>query len=564
MKELLRPYSGQIGLVMLLGLLSNGLGLVIPSLIGQGVDGYKHSGGLPHNVTVEFAAIAVIVLVLSYLQSLVQIGGAERVARDLRTRLVARVSEQSYTFVLKREPAKLLTHLTGDVDAIKQFVAQAIPSLLSSAVVLVGAGLLLLHLDAVLALVVLIIVPVIGVAFGLVIGQVRKLFKRSREITDRLNKIIQDSVQGAALIRVLHAGPRELGSFQVANEGAREVGLRILGKFASLIPAVFLVSNLATLTVLTLGGHRVIEHRLPLGGLAAFNGYLALLIFPIFEMGFSINIIGQAQASYGRIRDLLEDRATDPVELAKAELKGDVQVRGLSFSYGERQVLKDISLRLPAGTRTAIIGPTAAGKTQLLYLLMGLLEPETGEVLYDDRPLHEYDQTWLRRQVALVFQESILFRGTLRENVAFRQDVAEADWRLAVQTAELQDLIDGLPLGAETMVSERGTSLSGGQKQRVLLARALALRPRVLYLDDFTARLDPATERQVLANLRRNYPELTLLTVTQRIGPVQDYDHIVLMMEGAILAEGTHPQLLEKSPEYMQIYESQKSTQAYD
>jgi ATP-binding cassette, subfamily B, bacterial len=164
----------------------------------------------------------------------------------------------------------------------------------------------------------------------------------------------------------------------------------------------------------------------------------------------------------------------------------------------------------------------------------------------------------------LVFQESILFNLSLRENVAFAQAVQPDIWQKAIQTAELGDLIEQLPQGAETMVSERGTSLSGGQKQRLMLARALALDPAILLLDDFTARVDPTTEAKILANLQQNYPQLTLLAVTQRVATVQDYDHIILMMEGKLIAEGTHQQLLDSCPEYMQIFHSQKSTQDYE
>ena len=564
MKTLLRPYWGQIAILAILGLLSNGLGLVLPKLIGSGIDAYVAEQGLSRPFMLEFAAVSGVIFFLTALQSMLQIAAAERVARDLRQRIVEKIAQQSYTFVLQRESAKLLTHLTADVDAVKQFVAQAISSLLASVVILVGASVMLVRLDPFLGMVVLTVVPIIGLTFGLVLSSLMTFFKQAREIVDRLNKIIHDSILGAALIRVLDAGPSELQIFSGANARARDVGLHILGRFAAMIPAVILLSNLAALAILAIGGRRVIDHHLHLGDLAAFNAYLGLLIFPIFIIGFTLSVIGQAQASYERLRDLLEDPQPPPADRISADLKGEVEVRGLSFSYGERQVVQDVSLRLPPGSRTAIVGPTAAGKTQLLYLLIGLLEPQAGEIFYDGRKVEEYDPISLRRQVALVFQESVLFRASLHENVAFRQDVAEEDWLLAVETAELGNFIDALPEGSETPVSERGSSLSGGQKQRVMLARALALRPRVLFLDDFTARLDPETERQVLANLGRNYPGLTLLTVTQRIAPVKDYDHLVLMMEGAVLAQGTHQELLRDSPEYMQIYESQRSTQAYE
>jgi ATP-binding cassette subfamily B protein len=210
------------------------------------------------------------------------------------------------------------------------------------------------------------------------------------------------------------------------------------------------------------------------------------------------------------------------------------------------------------------MGPTAAGNTQVLFLLTGLIEPTSGTVEYDGRDIRDYDKTTLHRQIGLVFQDATMFNLTLRENIGFSRTVRDEDLEKAIVTAELKELIAALPDGLETVVSERGTSLSGGQKQRIMLARALALNPRVLLLDDFTARVDTATERKILDNVRRNYPGLTLVSVTQKIAPIEDYDQIVLLMEGEVLATGTHQELLASCPEYVQIYESQRSTSHYE
>jgi len=226
--------------------------------------------------------------------------------------------------------------------------------------------------------------------------------------------------------------------------------------------------------------------------------------------------------------------------------------------------LKDVSVSIKAGTKTAVIGPTAAGKTQLLYLLTGLLTPTSGRIEYDGHPIEEYDKDVLHRQVGFVFQDATMFNLTLRENIAFSKTVRDEDLEKAINTAELKEFVGTLPQGLDTIVSERGTSLSGGQKQRIMLARALALNPRVLLLDDFTARVDTATERKILDNVHRNYPGLTLLSVTQKIAPVEQYDQIVLLMEGEILASGTHTELMDTCPEYVQIYDSQRSTQHYE
>src|SRR5262249_49760225 len=209
-------------------------------------------------------------------------------------------------------------------------------------------------------------------------------------------------------------------------------------------------------------------------------------------------------------------------------------------------------------------GPTAAGKTQLLYLLTGLLKPASGRIEYDGRGIDEYDQDSLHGQVGFVFQDSILFNLTLRENIAFSKTVGDADLRKAIATAELHDFIWTLPQQLDTVVSERGSSLSGGQKQRIMLARALALDPKVLLLDDFTSRVDAATERRILDNVHRNYPGITLLSVTQKSASVEDYEQIILLVEGEVLASGTHQQLMQTSPEYVQIYDSQRSTSHYE
>jgi ATP-binding cassette subfamily B protein len=281
-------------------------------------------------------------------------------------------------------------------------------------------------------------------------------------------------------------------------------------------------------------------------------------------IGFMSNVIAQSSASYMRIGMVLAAPPARPRGTLAADLRGDVALSHVTLRFGEKQALKDVTFSVKAGTRAAIIGPTAAGKTQLLYLLTGLIAPTSGVVAFDGRNIEDYTRTELHQQVALVFQDATLFNLTLRENIGFSRTVSDADLEKAIAAAELTDFIRTLPAGLDTLVAERGTSLSGGQKQRIMLARALALSPRILLLDDFTARVDVTTERKILENVRRQYPGLTLVSVTQKIAPIEDYDQIVLLMEGEVLAAGTHPELLATCPEYAQIYESQRSTSHYE
>jgi ATP-binding cassette subfamily B protein len=562
--SLLTPYRPFVAGIVVLTVAANGLNLLVPELIARSIDTFGATRLIPPTLVVEFIAVAAGIFLFAYLQNIVQTFAAERVARDLRTRIVAKLSTQSLAYIQQVTTAKLLTNLTSDVDAVKLFVSQAVGSLIASVFLIIGASALLLWTDWKLGLAVISVLPVIGVTFQVVLARVRVLFGKAQGAIDWLNKVINESILGAALIRLLNSEGAEQTKFLRANTEARDVSLRILNLFAGLIPIIMFCTNVATLLILTLGGRFVILGRMSLGDFMAFNSYLSILIFPVIMIGFMSNVIAQSTASYLRIGAVLAAPPPPPRGGLVADLRGDVAVSQVTVRYGERHALKDVSFGVPAGSRTAIIGPTAAGKTQLLYVLTGLLDPAAGGVDYDGRDLRDYDRTSLHRQVALVFQDAAMFNLSLRENIGFSRDVRDEDLAKAIATAELGDFIRTLPEGLDTVVAERGTSLSGGQKQRIMLARALALNPRVLLLDDFTARVDAATERTILDNVRRNYPDLTLISVTQKIAPIEDYDQIVLLMEGEVLATGTHHHLLDTCPEYAQIHESQRSTSHYE
>jgi ATP-binding cassette subfamily B protein len=561
---LLKPYAPLILTIMTFTIAGNALSLLVPKIMARAIDAFATSRLVLGSLVAGFLAVAVGIFVFTYLQSVVQTYASERVARDLRTKVVAKLSTQDLAYIQRVGTATLLTNLTADIDAVKLFVSQAVGSLVSSVFLIIGASALLLSINWKLGLAVLVVLPVIGITFKVVLGRVQKLFTKAMQAIDRLNKVINESILGAALIRLLNSQHYEYDKFLAANVDARTISLGILRLFASLIPIIVFSTNLATLMILTLGGHFVIQGSMSLGDFTAFNSYLAILIFPVILIGFMSNVMAQATASYGRISVVLDAPAPRESGRTIADLRGDIDLKGVVVKFGEKAALKDVSLSVKAGTKTAVIGPTAAGKTQLLYLLTGLLAPTAGSVEYDGRSIDEYDKATLHQQIGFVFQDATMFNLTLRENIGFSKTVKDSDLEKAIVTAELKEFIDGLPQKLDTIVSERGASLSGGQKQRIMLARALALNPRVLLLDDFTARVDTTTEQKILANVERNYPGITLLSVTQKIAPVEDYHQIVVLMEGEVLASGTHAQLLETCPEYVQIYESQRSTHHYE
>src|SRR5665647_253645 len=560
--KILKPYSGMISALLFFALLSNGLNLVIPKLIQAGIDDFTKGIWNMQKIITWFSIAAGLIFIFTYLQSIIQTFASEKVARDLRTKLSAKISQQDFAYIQNTTSAKLLTNLTSDVDAIKMFVSQAIVSIVSSIVLIIGASILLLNINWRLGLVVLLIIPIIAITFFIVFKKVKTLFKKTQEVIDWLNNCLNESILGAALIRVLNAQFTEYNKFMDANTKAKNLGLSILRLFATLIPIIVLTSNLARLAVLALGGHFVINSSMTLGEFAAFNSYIAILIFPILVIGFMSNVIARASASYQRIHQTLE--APDFVDkgTVTSSLTGNLEIKNVSVYYGEKPALKNISFSIEAGTQTAVIGPAAAGKTQLLYLLTTLIKPKEGNIFYDGINITDYNQDALLRQIGLVFQDSIIFNLSLYENIAFNTQVTKKDFQKAIDTAELNDFINSLPQGLDTIVSERGSSLSGGQKQRIMLARALAINPKILLLDDFTARVDALTEQKIGNNVKQNYPGITLLSVTQKIDAVKDYDQVILMMEGEIIAKGKHDYLLQSCPEYIQIYNSQKSTTA--
>jgi ATP-binding cassette, subfamily B, bacterial len=561
--SLLKPYRRMIFLLIFFALLSNGINLVLPRIIAGGIDAYPAHYVL-QTVLIKFLTAAFIIFIFTWLQSILQTNTSERVARDLRARLAASISKQSYAYIELANPSKLLTNLTADVDSIKLFVSQAIVSIASSIIIIVGACIMLLTINWKLALTTITIIPIIGGAFYWVQKKVRVIFIKSRQVIDRLNKVINESILGAALIRVINSQQPEYEKFIAANTEAKNLGLSILRLFAWLIPVIVFTASLAGITILTLGGHFVINSSMTLGNFAAFNSYLSLLIFPIIIIGFMSNVIVQATASYQRIYSVLELPDLPDTGIINEALRGNISLHNVSVSYGQKPVLKDISFSVDSGSSLAIIGPTAAGKTQLLYLLTGLIKAQQGSIQFDGNSIDSYNKENFYSHVGFVFQDSIIFNMSIRENIAFSDKVTDESLAKAIDTAELRDFIDSLPDKLNTIVSERGASLSGGQKQRIMLARALAINPTILLLDDFTARVDTHTELKILNNVKQNYPGITLISITQKIASVEHFDKIIVLMEGEMIATGTHHELMRSSPEYVQIYNSQQSTSDYE
>lgn len=557
---LAKPYWGYILVIMVLSLIVNGLGLAVPKITALVIDAFRQTQFDLVQYFIILLALAVAIFILSIAQSFLQTYLSERIALDLRTKLISKISEQQFSFISKITPEKLLTNLTGDIDNIKQVIAQGLIQVFSSIIMIIGSSALLLSINLKLALIVLTVIPIIGIVFFTVISRIRKYFLKAQAAIDKLNKTISESIVASALVRILNAQKTEYEKFcQVSNE-TKEIGLAILNLFSSLLPIIGGVANMAIVAIYFFGGQAIVSGSFTVGELNAFISYIYMLIFPIIVIGFISNALARATVSYGRVAEVLFADPPKPRGTIDKRINGDIEFKNVNLKINDKNILKDISFVVKSKSRTAILGPTAAGKTQIFYLIAGLTEQTSGEILVDGTPLMDYSQKALSDQIGLVFQDSSIFNTSIKENINFKNIPNKANIEKAIQAAELTDYIKTLPKGINTKIAERGLSLSGGQKQRLTLARALVINPKVLLLDDFTARVDKDTEKKIFANLKKNYSDITQILITQQILSVIDFDEIILMMEGEILAKGTHEQLLKSSVEYRQIYNSQMST----
>ncbi len=549
--------------VSILGVVTNGLALFVPKLGARAID--QFTANLPVHYT-GLIVVAAVSFVVAVVQIYLSTYFSEKVALKLRSELIDKISEQTFMYIANSTAGRLLTVVTSDVDAVKGVISMGIVSLLSAGVTLIGSIIFLLVINFKLGLATISIIPFLLVAVVGIFGSMGKLFQAGQETLEKINAVTNESIVGAALVRVLDAAAAEVKKFFDVNSKAREIGFTVVRYISFLIPVITLLANITTIIILWFGGRQVIGGTLSLGEFSAFLAYSALFIWPLFVLSFTGSMISRGAVSLVRVREVLDAEKIEEKGSYKGPIKGAVEFKNVSLSYKdesgtERTVLKDVSFKIQPGTKNAVVGPTAAGKTQLFYLMAGLVLPTAGEIYIDGRLLKDYHTESLLRQVGLVFQDSIVFNTTLRENISLSSKTTEEVMMKALRVAELERLVEELPKGIDSLVSERGTSLSGGQKQRLMLARALAVDPRILLLDDFTARVDRATEASILKNVADEYPNITLVSITQKVEPIKNYEKIIVLMEGELVAEGTHENLLKNSFEYRQIYESQQSTE---
>jgi ATP-binding cassette subfamily B multidrug efflux pump len=548
-------------------LLVSAANLVAPQLIRHAID----SGLAQRRVdTMLFAAggltaIAVGRGVFTFLQEFLSERASQGVAYDLREALFAHTQRLAFGYLDRAHTGQLLTRHTNDVEMVRMFAGSVILQVVASVVMLLGSAALLLRINWRLTVIALAIVPAV---FLLLVGFVRRvgpMFEQIEQMLEHLNNLLQESLAGLRVVRAYGLEGFGAARYGEANDALAGKNLAVVRSLSNTFPLAFFLVNLVILAVVWYGGLQVIGGRMTVGELVAFNSYLSFLLFPMLTLGILTAAVAQAAVSASRIFDVLDA----PVEVSDAPdagtlpaTVGRVEFKEVHFRYpgAEREALRGINLAVEPGQLAAILGPTGSGKSTLLNLLPRLYDVTAGSVLVNGHDVRGVTLESLRRRIAVVLQETLLFRGSVRDNIAYgRPEATAAEVERAARDAQADEFIRALPRGYDTLIGERGVGLSGGQRQRVAIARALLTDPLLLILDDSTSAVDVETEATLLDSLDRLMRDRrrTTLVIAHRISTVRDADVIFIMEEGRVVAQGTHEDLLRASPLYNDILASQ-------
>jgi ATP-binding cassette, subfamily B, multidrug efflux pump len=545
----------------------SGANLATPLLIGRAID----EGIGPRRLGVIFVVVGWLVglalarALFTFLQGYLAERASQGVAYDLRDALFERIERLSFSYYDRVQTGQLVTRLTSDVEQIRTFAGSGVVQLANAVVMLTGTTVVLLYLDWQLALVALAIVPIIAVLLVRFVGRIRPLFREVQQTLGRLNTVLQEDLLGVRVIRAFAREDYETARYTSVNDELLEKNLTTVRVFSNNFPFVFLFANLGTLAIIWFGGWQVIDGRLSVGDLVAFNTLLGFMLFPILTIGFLSASISRAGASSQRVFDVLDaplDIKDAPDASILLPLSCRVDFDNVSFRYpgSVRDILAGVSFTARPGQTVAVLGTTGSGKSTLVNLIPRFYDVTGGAVKLDGNDVRDVTLSSLRSQIGIVLQETRLFSGTVRDNVAFgKPDATDEEVVAAAEAAQAGEFIRGLSDGYETVIGERGIGLSGGQRQRIAIARALLIDPRLLILDDSTSAVDAETEAAIQETLDRLMREKhrTVFVIAQRVSTVRDADLILVLDEGSIAASGTHEGLLRESELYNEILGSQ-------
>lgn len=560
--------------------LSIGAQLVVPQLVqnildavarGVGAQATGDAAVATANAAVQalYWAIALIIVfaiirgLFAFAQAYMSEKLSQDVAFDFRNELFAKIQHLSFSYHDRNQTGQLMIRATDDVEKLRVFIGQGLLIAVQALVLLVGALTLLAITNWNLTLTVIIILPLALVLFMLFGAISQPMFAKVQMKLSALNTVLQENLAGIKVVKAFAREPQEAARFDRAAEELMQQQITLARVFSFLFPFIFLIASLGQAAVIYYGGRQIIAGTLTVGEWQKFSLYLMLVFFPIGQLGFIISQMSQASASATRIFEILDTKneVTDK-QGAKPlpAIQGDVEFKNVSFRYfsSSDPVLAEINFTAKPGETVALLGSTGSGKTTIINLIPRFYDVTEGQILIDNQDIRDVQLDSLRRQIGIVLQETNLFTGTIRDNIAFgRPEASDEEVINAAKAAAAHDFIMTFPEGYATSVGERGATLSGGQKQRIAIARALLLDPRILILDDSTSSVDVATEVQIQAALDRLMLGRTSFVIAQRISTVLNADQILVLDKGRIVARGQHAELMEQSEIYAEIYRSQ-------
>ena len=576
----LRKYQATFWVGALCVLCNNGVWILFPLVIRRAIDDLNQGVTVYKLLTYSgwLLAVAVTKAIFQFLTRWILIGVSREIEFDLRNDLFTHLERLSYSFYQRTRTGDIMARATNDLNAVRMLAGPGIMYTANTLVFTAGALAFMLSISPRLTIFAFAPLPIVSIVVQYFGRKIHERFERIQAMFSDISAKAQENFSGARLIRAYVQEQAEIESFERDNTEYIGRSLKLVRLMGMLWPTLETLLGLAVVIVLWVGGREVLLHRISVGSFVAFNTYMVQLTWPVISLGWVINIFQRGTASMGRIQNILAeqpeitDAGVPPIN-TPTEIHGEIEFRNLIFHYGEtliaaergmghvhgdENVLKNVNLRVPAGTSLAIVGPTGSGKSTLVSLIPRIYDAAPGSVLIDGRPIREFPLELLRRNIGFVPQETFLFSDTIRENIAFGTDVAsDEEVHLAAEAANIADEIESFPDGYNTLVGERGLTLSGGQKQRTAIARAVIRNPQILVLDDALASVDTQTEDRILNHLREIMEGRTTIFISHRVSTVRNADRIAVLHNGFIVEYGTHDELIERNGYYTELYHKQ-------
>lgn len=533
-------------------------------------------GAANHDVPYIISMGAVMVLTALFMMA-GGVGGAYFAAKaaisfsaDLRSDTFQKVQQFSFANLDQYSTGSLVTRLTNDVTQVQNLINMALRMMLRAPGMLIGALIMAFMMNAELALVILVVIPVLVLLIGLVIKTAFPRFNMMQKKLDALNSNIQEVLTNVRVIKSFVRGEYEEEKFARSNEELKESSLSAFNVVILNMPIMMLIMNLTTLGVVWFGGKQILAGTMPVGDLTAFTSYIVQILMSLMMLAMVLLQCSRAMASLHRITEVLDTKVTLTDEgCAKPDKKvesGKVEFKDVTFRYykdNKEAVLSHISFQIESGKVLGIIGGTGSGKTTLVQMIPRLYDADQGEILVDDVNVKDYSLQNLRQGVGMVLQKNVLFSGSIMENLMWGDEEASREEILqAARAAQADGFVSGFVKGYETELGQGGVNVSGGQKQRLCIARALIKKPKILILDDSTSAVDTATDAKIRESFGTTLKDTTKIVIAQRITSVMEADEILVLEEGQIVGKGSHEELLAGCQAYQEIYYSQMDKEA--